>query len=200
VLQHSTDNAPVLPLEEAAEQAVAHGGSHAAPTNEASEAAEHGTGGLPQFAFEHWGGQIAYLLILFAILYLLVSKVFAPRLRRVLDERRDTIAGAVSAARQVQAEADAQAAAAKAEVERARAEARALAAAAKTKAASEAQARKAEEEAEVSARIAEAEAGIGRTRDAAMANVSTIAADTAAAMVERLTGRAATAAELNGAR
>jgi F-type H+-transporting ATPase subunit b len=60
----------------------------------------------------------------------------------------------------------------------------------------EANARQAAEEAVVSARIAEAEASIGKTRDAAMANVSTIASDTTAAMVERLTGKAATAAEL----
>jgi F-type H+-transporting ATPase subunit b len=47
----------------------------------------------------------------------------------------------------------------------------------------------------VAARIAEAEAAIGRTRDAAMTNVSAIAADTASAIVERLTGKAPTAAE-----
>ena len=44
-----------------------------------------------------------------------------------------------------------------------------------------------------------AEAAIAKTRDAAMSNVSTIAADTASAMVERLTGKAPTAAELKGA-
>jgi len=39
----------------------------------------------------------------------------------------------------------------------------------------------------------------GQTRDAAMANVSTIASDTARAMVERLTGKTATAAEADAA-
>ena len=110
---------------------------------ETATPAEHGSGGLPQFQFEHWAGQIGYLLILFVVLYLLVSKVFAPRLRKVMDERADTISNAVATARQVQAEA----------------------------------------------------AG-GGTRDAAMGNVSTIAADTTAAMLERLTGKGATAAEL----
>lgn len=157
----------------------------------------HGeSGGLPQFAFEHWAGQIVYLLFLFAILYLLISKVFAPRLRRVMDERADTISNAVATARRVQDEADAQAAAAKAELEKARAESRAMALAAKARVTEEAQARQAAEEAVVAARIAEAEAAIGKTRDAAMGNVSTIASDTAQAIVERLTGKAATAAEL----
>ena len=161
---------------------------------------EHGSGGLPQFEIQHWAGQAGYLLILFAILYVLVSKVFAPRLRRVMDERADTISNAIATARQVQAEAAEQAAAAQAEVAKARADARATAAAAKQRVTDEANARQAAEEATVNARIAEAEAAIAKTRDAAMANVSIIASDATAAMVERLTGKAPTSAELTAAK
>lgn len=152
-------------------------------------------GGLPQFEFQHWGGQIVYLLFLFALLYLLISKVFGPRMRRIFDERASTIATAIETARQVQAEAAGQAEAAKREVDEARAGARATAAAAKARVTDEANRRAAAEEAIVSARIAEAESAIGKTRDAAMTNVSTIAADTAAAIVERLTGVGVTNAE-----
>lgn len=158
-----------------------------------------GGGGLPQFETQHWFGQIAYLLILFVVLYLLISKVFAPRLRRVMDERADTISGAVATARQVQAEAAHQAEVAKAEVATARANARATATAASTRIAEEAAARKATDEAAISARIAEAEAAIGRTRDAAMTNVGAIAGDTTAAIIERLTGKAPSAAEVAAA-
>jgi len=169
-------------------------------TTEVAHGGDHGeSGGLPQFQFEHWAGQIVYLVFLFAVLYLLIAKVFAPRMRKVFDEREQTISGAVAAARQVQAEAAGQAEAAKREVEEARASSRATAAAAKARVTEEANARAAAEEATVNARIAEAEGAIAKTRDAAMANVSTIAADTAAAMVERLTGKAPTAAELKGA-
>ena len=168
-------------------------------TTKAAHGGEHESGGLPQFEFQHWFGQIVYLVFLFAILYLLIAKVFAPRMRRVFDERESTISGAVATARQVQAEAAGQAEAAKAEVEAARAASRATAAAAKARVTEEANARAAAEEAAVSAKIAKAEAAIAKTRDAAMANVSTIAADTASAMVEKLTGKAATAAEVKGA-
>ena len=161
--------------------------------------AEHGSGGLPQFQFEHWAGQIGYLLILFVVLYLLVSKVFAPRLRRVMDERADTISTAVATARQVQAEAAEQAAVAQAEVAKARADARAMAAAAKSRVTEEANARQAAEEAVVNARIAEAEAAIGKTRDAAMVHVGTIASDTVVSIVDRLTGKAPTVAEATAA-
>jgi len=164
--------------------------STAAPSHGPEE-----SGGLPQFEFQHWGGQIVYLLFLFALLYLLIAKVFGPRMRRIFDERASTIATAIETARQVQAEAAGQAEAAKREVDEARAGARATAAAAKARVTDEANRRAAAEEAVVSARIAEAETAIGKTRDAAMTNVSTIAADTAAAIVERLTGVGVTDAE-----
>ncbi|MDB5452626.1 MAG: hypothetical protein JWO33_1204, partial [Caulobacteraceae bacterium] len=70
--------------------------------------AEH-SAGLPQFQFEHWGGQIAYLLFLFVVLYILMTKVFAPRVRRVFDERETTIREALTSAREVQALAQRQA-------------------------------------------------------------------------------------------
>ena len=182
---------PVLP--EDAPVPVAIEDTHA--TTEAAHGGEHESGGLPQFEFQHWFGQIVYLIFLFAILYFLIARVFAPRMRRVFDERSSTISTAVQTARQVQAEAAGQAEAAKAEVEAARAASRATAAAAKARVTDEANARGAAEEAVVSARIAEAEAAIGKTRDAAMANVGAIASETAAAIVERLTGKAPTGAE-----
>lgn len=164
-------------------------------THASTEAAHGGGGGLPQFEFQNWFGQIVYLVFLFALLYWLIAKVFAPRMRKVFDERETTIATAVATARQVQAEAAAQAEQAKAEVAEARASARATAAAAKARVTEEANRRAAEEEAVVSARIAEAETAIGKTRDAAMANVGAIASETASAIVDRLTGKAPTASE-----
>ena len=117
-------------------------------------------GGLPQFRFEYWGGQIVWLLLIFAILYVLLGRVFTPRLRRVIDERARTISEAVEQARLVQTEALEQARVAEAEV---------------------------------------AEARIREARDAAMTNVGAIAADTAAAIVEKLTGRPAGTGEVEAA-
>ena len=192
----SSDHPPVH-AEDAAHGAAAGevSGGHAT-----TEAEGHGGGGgLPQFDTTHWFGQAAYLLFLFAVLYVLIAKVFAPRLRRVLDERTETISGAVAAARQVQAEAADQAAAAKADLDKARAESRATATAAKQRVADQAKARLDAEEAVVSGRIAEAEAAIARSRDAAMVHVSGIAADTASALVERLTGTAPSKADVAAA-
>ena len=172
-------------MTESAQPAVTHDAPHSVAVGDthASTEAAHGGGGggLPQFEFQHWFGQIVYLLFLFAMLYWLMAKVFVPRLRGVIDQRAATIADAVQTARQV------------------RAGSRAMATAAKARVTDAANARAAEEEAVVNARIAEAETAIGKTRDAAMTNVAKIAADTAAAIVERLTGKAPSAAEADAA-
>lgn len=179
------------PTSQPADSAVAH-------TGESTEAAQGG-GGLPQFKFEYWGGQIVWLLIIFAVLYTLLAKVFVPRLRKVLDLRAETIASAVDQAKKVQAEADAQAAAAKAEIEQARAASRAMAAEAKAKATAELNKRQAAEDERLAGELAQAEERIRGLRDAAMTNVSSIASETAQAIVERLTGAKASAAELKAA-
>lgn len=172
--------------------------AHGAKTASAYESAEaHGDGGLPQLEMQHWAGQVAWLLIIFVVLYVLLSRVFLPKLRAVQDERADTIAEAVQTARTVQDEARRQAEAAQAEVVKARADARSTAVAAKARVNEEANARQAAEEAVVNARIAEAEASIAQTRDTAMSNVASIASDATSAIVERLTGKPATQAEVS---
>lgn len=173
--------------------------SAATDTHATTSAAEHGSAGLPQFEFQHWAGQIAWLLILFVILYVLMSRVFTPRLRKVLDERTNTIAGALDQARKVQEEANAQAAQAQADLADARAKSHKLATDARAKATAEAQARQAAEDAKLADKMAEAETRIRASRDAAMAHVTTIASDTASAIVEKLTGAPPKAADLSAA-
>lgn len=181
-------------VERAATMDAATVGQHTAATEAAG-----GSGGLPQFQFQHWPGQIAYLLILFAILYLLMSRVFGPRIRRVFDERARTISEALSSARSVQAAAEAEAAASAQSLADARAAAHKTAADAKAKAAAEAQARRASLDTELDAKLAAADARIRAARDLSMASVSDVAAETVHAIVEKLTGVAASQDEVKEA-
>ena len=183
----------------ATEAARDEGGQAPVTSTTATTEQPHKSGGLPQFRTEYWGGQIVWLLVTFLILYLLLAKVFVPRLRKIQDVRAQTIADAVEQARRVQAEADAQAAAAKAEIEEARAQARRVAADAKAKAQAEMAERQAAEDERLKAELDKAETRIRATRDAAMANVGQIAADTAEAIVAKLTGAAPTRAEVDAA-
>jgi F-type H+-transporting ATPase subunit b len=176
---------PAAPGHEAAEA-----GSHAG-----AAAAEH-KGGLPQFDFTWWPGQIVWFLIMFFFVLAFVRWFAAPRVGGAIDEREAKITGDIADARRLKDEADAQAAAAAAEVAQARSAAQRVGAEARAKAQAGIAAKLAEEEAKLAATGAQAEARIAAARDAAMANVAGIGSDTARIIVEKLTGKTATAAEL----
>lgn len=174
---------------------------HEAGAAGAHPAAEgHSEGGLPQFDFAQWPGQIAWFLIIFFSVMAFIRLFAAPKVGGTIEAREGKIAGDIAEARRMKDEADAQAQAAQAEAAQARAQAQRVAAEARAKAQAEIAARLAEEEAKLAATGAEAEARIAKAREAAMSSVSDIATDTAQAIVAKLTGKSATAAELNAAR
>jgi F-type H+-transporting ATPase subunit b len=168
-------------------------------THATTAPADSGAGGLPQFDLAQWPGQMVWMLIIFGVMFALFAKVFVPSVGGTIAQREDRISGDVGEARRLRDEADAQAAAAAADTAQARARAQKLALDAKTKAQAEATAREAAEEAKLATTLSRAEAAINRTREAAMGHVREIASETALAIVEKLTGVAASADELKAA-
>lgn len=164
-----------------------------------STAAPEGAGGLPQFDPAWWPGQIVWLLIIFVVIYVLMAKVFVPRVGGAIADREGRISGDIAQARKLKEEAEKQAAEAAAETAKARARAQKLAAEAKARVTAEANARQAVEEAKLADSLAVAEAGIRTARDQAMSHVRTIASDTAQAIVTKLTGQAASTKEVEAA-
>jgi F-type H+-transporting ATPase subunit b len=155
--------------------------------------------GLPQLRYEYWPGQIVWLLVIFTVLYVLLSKVFLPKVGGTLLARADRIASDMDAARALRDQAQAESEAAANEMTEARARARKTAADAKAKATAEAVRRQAALESELNARLAEAETRIRASRDVAMGQVRGVAAEIAATIAERLTGVAADPAEVEAA-
>jgi len=142
---------------------------------------------------------MVWMLIIFGVMFVLFAKVFVPKVGGTIDGREGKIAGDIAEARRLKDEAEAQASAAAAETAEARARAQRMAAEAKAQAQAEAAARQAAEEAKLNEKLAAAEASLSAARDQAMGNVQSIASDTAEAIVEKLTGQAADAAELKAA-
>jgi F-type H+-transporting ATPase subunit b len=167
----------------------------------ASTAAEGhaSSGGLPQFDFSWWPGEIAWFLIIFFAVLAFVRWFAAPRVGGTIEAREAQMAGDIADAWRMKEEAEAQAKAAAAETAQARAAAQRVAADARAKAQAEVASRLAAEEAKLAESGAAAEARIASARDVAMGNVASIASDAAAAIVAKLTGRSATAAELKAA-
>jgi len=168
------------------------------PTTSTSEPPHEGAG-LPQFDPAWWPGQAVWFLIIFAVLFALMAKVFVPRVGGAIAEREARIAGDIGQARRLKEQAEAQAAAADQELAAGRARAQKLASDARARVKAEADARQAAEEAKLADTLAAAEVAIRASRDAAMANVRDIAADTAASIVAKLTGKPASKAEVQAA-
>jgi F-type H+-transporting ATPase subunit b len=169
------------------------------PTQATTAPADSGAGGLPQFDLAQWPGQMVWMLIIFGVMFALFAKVFVPSVGGTIAEREDRISGDVGEARRLRDQANAQVEAAGAEAALARAATRKLAIEAKTKAFADAALHEAAEESRLAATVAQAEAAIGVSRERAMGHVREIAAETALAIVEKLTGVVATADELSAA-
>jgi F-type H+-transporting ATPase subunit b len=151
---------------------------------------------MPQLDFSNplMISQIVWLLIIFGLLYFILSNYALPRVEAVLEDRRARIAADLDAARAAKAEADAALAAHAEATAKARAEAQAAIAAATAQAHAEAQTRADALNAKLNAQIATSEARITAARDAAMGALRQVASETAENLVAKLTGRADPAA------
>jgi F-type H+-transporting ATPase subunit b len=154
---------------------------------------------FPPFQKDTFASQLVSLLIAFVALYLIVSRIALPRVGSVIDARQDAIEGDLAEAQRLKDQSEAALKAYESELAAARSRAQAIGTETREKlnAASEAERKILEEQ--LSAKLSEAEKSIASTRQAAMSNVRGIAADAAAAIVQRLTGVAPEAAAVNGA-
>lgn len=144
---------------------------------------------FPPFQTENYPSQLAWLVVSFVLLYVLMSKVALPRIGAILADRDKRIADDLAAAQRFKEQSDAAHAAYDKALADARARAQAMAAATREQQAAAAAATNKQLESQLHARLAAAEQSIATTRTAAMGNVGTIAADTASAIVERLIGQ-----------
>jgi F-type H+-transporting ATPase subunit b len=158
-----------------------------------------GHSAFPPFQSEHYPSQLLWLVVCFVLLYVLMSRIALPRIGSILAERSRLIGEDLKAAERLKQQSDAAHAAYEKALADARARAQSIANSTREKQAAEAAARQKQLEAELHQKLAAAERSIAATRDAAMGNVRAIAADTAAAIVERLIGKAPAAHDVAAA-
>jgi F-type H+-transporting ATPase subunit b len=170
------------------EKPVAEGHGEAKGATAHTEADGGHKAPFPPFEKSTFASQLVSLLIAFVALYLIVSRIALPRVGSLLDERQNAIDGDLAAAQKLKDESDSALKAYESELAAARSRAQAISAETREKlnAASEAERKTLEER--LSLKLAEAEKTIASTRETAMSNVRGIAADAAAAIVQRLTG------------
>jgi len=160
----------------------------AEPTAHTETPAEHHE--FPPFVTHHFPSQVLWLVLTFVLLYVLMSRVALPRIGGILAARQQRITEDLAAAQRFKEQSEAANAAYQKALAEARARAQAIANETRQQQAAEAEATNERLEAELQEKLTAAEQSIAASRTAAMANVAGIAAETAAAIVQRLIGTA----------
>ena len=156
----------------------------------AAEAAhEAPKSGLPQLNTESFSPQLFWLVVTFATLFFIMSKIALPRIGEVIGERKDRIARDIEAAARLKADTDK----ALADYEKALADARSnasgIAKQTRDKLAAETEAEKAKVEGQIAAKLRDADIRIAATKTKALTAVNDIAAETASAVISKLIGQ-----------
>ncbi|ABS62318.1 H+transporting two-sector ATPase B/B' subunit [Parvibaculum lavamentivorans DS-1] len=149
--------------------------------------AEH-AGGFPPFDAASFESQLVWLVLSFAALYLLMSRVALPRIANVLEERRDRIADDLDQAAQFQLQTEEAIGAYEKALAEARAKAQGIAQETRDRLQEETERQRLAIEARLAEKISEAEKQIAATKDAALQNVRAVAVDVADTIVAQLLG------------
>ncbi len=171
-----------------------------APAAEVHATTEHAETPLvfPPFDSSNFASQIFWFVILFAVLYVTMSRVALPQIGSILDKRKARIDGDLREADRLKGETDKAIAAYEAALADARKNAHAIAEETRNSIKADLDGKRKVVEDDLSKKVADAEARIGKTKDEALSRVSEIAAETTAALVTQLTGEA-NAADVNAA-
>ena len=143
---------------------------------------------FPPFNKDTFASQLIWLAVFFVAIYVVVSRLAIPRIGGIFAARAERIAGDLAEAEHLKAQSDAALEAYEKSLAEARERAQAVANQTREKLNGEAEARRKKLEGELNARLSAAESSIAATKTAAMANVRGIAAEAAAAIVQRLIG------------
>lgn len=150
--------------------------------------AEH-AGVFPPFDPAGFGGQLLWLAITFAALYLVMSRMALPRIGGILETRRTRVEGDLKEAERLRVETDRALAAYETALAQARQNAHAIAEETRSSIKADIENKRKTVESELAGRVASAEASIQQSKQAALSNVDAIAAETAQELVSRLVGK-----------
>jgi F-type H+-transporting ATPase subunit b len=146
--------------------------------------------GFPPFDASTFASQVLWFVITFAVLYVVMGRVALPQVGSIIDKRRARIDGDLKEAERLKGETDKAIAAYEQALAEARKNAHGIAEETRTSIKADIDAKRRAVEEDLSKKVAEAEARIAANKNEALARVGEIAADTAAALVTRLTGEA----------
>jgi F-type H+-transporting ATPase subunit b len=146
---------------------------------------------FPPFDPANFTSLLIWLTLTFGLLYLLMSKIAVPRIETILNTRTHKISQDISEANVLRAKAEEAAAAHEKTIADAKAKAVALAQETHAKLNAETEAKRLALEVELNAKLAASEEQVLAMKAKAMGHVESIAGETAAAIVQHITGKPA---------
>lgn len=146
------------------------------------------SGGFPPFKAETFPGQIFWLAITFALLFVVLWRVAVPRIGGTLADRKTRIASELERAETDRRAAEATSAAYETSMIEARTKARAMAEQTRERVIADVGREEAVADAQAGEAVAKAEARLNQLRADAKVHIAQAAQDAAAAIVTRLTG------------
>ncbi|VFU07252.1 F0F1 ATP synthase subunit B' [Methylocella tundrae] len=152
---------------------------------------DHGAHAFPPFDSANFSSTLIWLAITFGLFYYLMSRIALPRVENILHARAGRIRQDLHEAHAAREKSEKAAAEQDKTIADARAKAQALAQQTQAKINAENDEKRHALEADLNAKLAASEKQIVETKAKAMDNVGMIAADAAAAIVERITGKPA---------
>jgi F-type H+-transporting ATPase subunit b len=154
----------------------------------AADGGEHAGDVFPPFDPSTFPSQLLWLVISFAALYLLMSRVALPKIGGILEDRKSRIDADLAAADASRQKTDAAIAAYESALAAARKNAHDLAEVTRSGIKADLATKRKAVEAELSAKLGQAEASIQGTKRQALTHVEQIAAEAAQSLVSRLVG------------
>jgi F-type H+-transporting ATPase subunit b len=163
-----------------------------AATGEVHATTEHAEAplGFPPFDASTFASQVLWFVLAFVVLYVVMSRVALPQIGSIIDKRKARIDGDLKEAERLKGETDKAISAYETALAEARKNAHAIAEETRTSIRADIDAKRKAVEDDLSKKVAEAEGRINSNKQDALGRVSEIAADTAAALVNQLTGEA----------
>ncbi|MBL8783203.1 MAG: F0F1 ATP synthase subunit B' [Alphaproteobacteria bacterium] len=166
---------------------------------EAAHDAHGAKPGLPQLDISTFASQLFWLLISFVILYVVISRVAAPKIGGVIQDRANRIRGDLETAAKAKRDSEAAIAGYDKALADARARGLKISNELRTTVQSEINAKNDVASKQLAADTAKAEAGIASMRKSAMAKVGDVARESVADIVTKLTGEAANTNDIDTA-
>jgi len=144
--------------------------------------------GMPQLDPKYWASQAFWLILIFTLLYVALSKMFIPKIKESIDDRENKIKDDLDEAQKLKSVAEERLKEYEITIENAKKEVQKISFESKNKLSSEIQSKKKEIEREIEVEVKNAEHEIENLKKESLKSISTISEEMTSKVIEMMSG------------